>query len=183
MRFLEITTCPGKYMYWHYRLHPDLGRAPYVRQKAEFLADGVGAGLRMARGMGLLGTALMLNGIAMEICGSSRPASGGEHLISHALDAIAARPRLHGLQAGLASYVVSRLQGGADTPTISLAFHKTGFWDEVKKDPFSRAEWLEAVRLAPSMKDDFFTVLSLRDCLPEVESMLADDPALQGCFR
>ena len=55
MRFLEVTTCPGKYMYWHYRLHPDLGRAPYVRQKAEFLADGVGAGLRMARGMGLLG--------------------------------------------------------------------------------------------------------------------------------
>lgn len=135
-----------------------------------------------ARGMGLLGTALMLNGIAMEICGSSRPASGGEHLISHALDATAARPRLHGLQAGLAAYVVSRLQGGAETPTISRVFHKTGFWDEIKKDPLSRAEWLEAVRLAPGMKDDFFTVLSLRDCLPEVESMLDTDPALQGCF-
>ena len=43
-------------------------------------------------------TALMLNGIAMELCGSSRPASGSEHLISHALDTICARPRLHGLQ-------------------------------------------------------------------------------------
>src|SRR5262249_20469593 len=49
-------------------------------------------------GIRLLATALMLNGIAMEICGSSRPASGSEHLISHALDATSARPRLHGLQ-------------------------------------------------------------------------------------
>ena len=39
-------------------------------------------------GARLLGTALLFNGIAMEICGSSRPASGSEHLISHALDAI-----------------------------------------------------------------------------------------------
>ncbi len=37
-------------------------------------------------GMRLLGSALLLNGISMSICGSSRPASGSEHLISHALD-------------------------------------------------------------------------------------------------
>src|SRR5207253_5856234 len=62
-------------------------------------------------GIRLLATVLMLNGIAMEICGSSRPASGSEHLISHALDAASARPRLHGLQVGVASYVASALQG------------------------------------------------------------------------
>src|SRR6476659_6293839 len=56
-------------------------------------------------GIRLLATALMLNGIAMEICGSSRPASGSEHLISHALDALATRPRLHGLQVGVATYI------------------------------------------------------------------------------
>ena len=31
-----------------------------------------------AQGMAMLGTALMLNGIAMEMCGSSRPASGSQ---------------------------------------------------------------------------------------------------------
>ena len=134
-----------------------------------------------ARGMALLATALMLNGIAMEICGSSRPTSGSEHLISHALDAISSRPRVHGLQVGLATYVVSRLQGG-DSVSVNRLFQDTGFWDEIKKDPFSKTEWLEAVRLAPNIKDDFFTVLSLRDCLPEVRAMLDDDPALQGCF-
>lgn len=132
-------------------------------------------------GTALLGTALMLNGIAMEICGSSRPASGGEHLISHALDFTSAKPRLHGLQVGVATYIVSRLQG-KQSDRIGRLFMQTGFWEEIQKDPLSRDEWLEAVRLAPSMKDDFYTVLSSRNCLPEVERMLSDDPYLAGCF-
>ncbi len=132
-------------------------------------------------GTALLGTALMLNGIAMEICGASRPASGSEHLISHALDASSARPRLHGLQVGVASYIVSRLQG-RQGDTIADLFTKTGFWDAVRSDPFSRQEWLDAVKAAPSMKEDYFTVLSLRDCLPEVKSILEEDGNLAGCF-
>jgi glycerol-1-phosphate dehydrogenase [NAD(P)+] len=134
-----------------------------------------------AQGMSLLGTALMLNGIAMEICASSRPASGSEHLISHALDAISARPRLHGLQVGVATYLMRRLQG-QETDTVDGLFSETGFWDAIRADPFSREEWLEAVRRAPGIKEDFFTVLSLRDCLPEVRAMLDDDPVLTGCF-
>ncbi len=62
-------------------------------------------------GMRLLGSALLLNGISMAICGSSRPASGSEHLISHALDSLSQRPRLHGLQVGVASYLMSLIHG------------------------------------------------------------------------
>jgi glycerol-1-phosphate dehydrogenase [NAD(P)+] len=72
------------------------------------------------KGIRLLGTALLMNGIAMEICGSSRPASGSEHLISHALDAISARPRLHGLQVGIAAYIVSILQDANTEQIVSL---------------------------------------------------------------
>jgi len=132
-------------------------------------------------GMETLGTALMLNGIAMEICGSSRPASGSEHLISHALDALSARPRLHGLQVGVATYLMSRLQG-QQTETVDRLFVETGFWQAIAADPFSRAEWIEAVRQAPNIKEDFFTVLSLHDCLPQVKHMLDQDPRLAGCF-
>ncbi len=134
-----------------------------------------------AQGMALLGTALMLNGIAMEICGSSRPASGSEHLVSHALDAISARPRLHGLQVGMATYLMSRLQG-QQAEVVAQLFQETGFWDAIRDDPFSREEWLEAVRLAPTIKEDFFSVLSLRDCLAEVRALLGEDPILSGCF-
>jgi glycerol-1-phosphate dehydrogenase [NAD(P)+] len=133
-------------------------------------------------GVVLLATALLLNGIAMEICGSSRPASGAEHLISHALDATSARPRLHGLQVGVATYLVSVLQG-KNTERIAALFDATGFWSAITDDPFARAEWLTAVRLAPSIKEGYYTVLSSRDVLPEVEKLLTDDPRLARCFQ
>jgi glycerol-1-phosphate dehydrogenase [NAD(P)+] len=133
------------------------------------------------QGLTHLATALMLNGIAMEICGSSRPTSGSEHLISHALDALCARPRLHGLQVGLATYVTCRLQG-QQADTVDRLFQATGFWDAIRADPFVREEWLAALAAAPGVKDDFFTVLSTRDCLPEFQAMLDHDPCLAGCF-
>jgi glycerol-1-phosphate dehydrogenase [NAD(P)+] len=135
-----------------------------------------------SEGVRLLATALMLNGIAMEICGSSRPASGSEHLISHALDATSARPRLHGLQVGVASYLVSALQG-ENADRIAALFDATGFWDAIAEDPFSRAEWVAAVRAAPAVKEGFYTVLSSRDVRPEVEELLTRDPRLARCFR
>lgn len=132
-------------------------------------------------GVRLLATALMLNGIAMEMCGSSRPASGSEHLISHALDAISTRPRLHGLQVGIATYIVSILQG-MNTDRIVKLFDATGFWNAIAEDPFSRSEWLQAIRAAPSIKEGFYTILSSRDVQPEFERILADDPRLKDCF-
>jgi glycerol-1-phosphate dehydrogenase [NAD(P)+] len=132
-------------------------------------------------GMRLLGMALLLNGISMSICGSSRPASGSEHLISHALDSLSKRPRLHGLQVGVATYLVSLLQG-QNSDRIADLFETTGFWQVIANDPFDRAEWLDAVRVAPSIKTDFYTVLSSRDCLPEVTTALDSDRFLRSCF-
>lgn len=134
-----------------------------------------------ADGVRLLGTALLLNGIAMGICGSSRPASGSEHLISHALDGLSARPRLHGLQVGVATYLMSLLQG-QNSKSIADLFEVTGFWDAIYGDPFDRAEWLEAVRQAPTVKADFYTILSARDCGPEIEEALRVDPYLSRSF-
>jgi glycerol-1-phosphate dehydrogenase [NAD(P)+] len=137
---------------------------------------------RDLEGMRLLGTALLLNGISMSICGSSRPASGSEHLISHALDSLSKRPRLHGLQVGVATYLISLLQN-QNSGRIAALFDATGFWQAIASDPFDRAEWLEAARIAPTMKSDFYTVLSSRDCLPEIETALHSDPNLRQCFR
>jgi len=141
---------------------------------------------RDLEGMRSLGTALLLNGISMSICGSSRPASGSEHLISHALDSVSKRPRLHGLQVGVATYLISLLQrqNSDENPRrIAALFDATGFWRAIASDPFDRAEWLEAARVAPAIKSDFYTVLSSRDCLPEIESALRSDPNLRQCFR
>jgi len=136
---------------------------------------------RDLEGVRLLGTSLMLNGIAMEVCGSSRPASGSEHLVSHALDSLGGPPRMHGMQVGVATYLVSLLQG-RNSDLIADLFGKTGFWRAIEAQPFSRAAWLQALRLAPGIKQDFYTVLSSRDCLPEAEAHLRTDPHLRKCF-
>jgi glycerol-1-phosphate dehydrogenase [NAD(P)+] len=136
---------------------------------------------RDLEGIRLLGTALLLNGISMSICGSSRPASGSEHLISHALDDVSKRPRLHGLQVGVATYLISLLQGQHSSQIAEL-FDLTGFWQAIANDPFDREEWREACRVAPTIKRDFFTVLSSRDCLPEIERALDSNSNLRKCF-
>lgn len=136
---------------------------------------------RNLEGIGLLATALMLNGVAMEIAGSSRPASGSEHLISHALDALNPRPRLHGLQVGVATYLVSRLQGRG-TERIATLFDATGFWEEIRRDPFIKADWIRAFHAAPGIKSGFHTVLSARDCTGDLARWVEDDPRLAGLF-
>lgn len=132
-------------------------------------------------GVRLMATALMLNGTAMAMCGSSRPASGSEHLISHALDAISDRPRLHGLQVGMATYLVSHLHG-AETDRLRSLFDLTQFWQGIEQDPFSRAEWREAISLAPSIKDNFYTILSESDYTETLCSIIENDACLQACF-
>jgi hypothetical protein len=81
---------------------------------------------------------------------------------------------------------ISLLQGqnsGQNSRRIAALFDATGFWRALASDPFDRAEWLEAARVAPSIKSDFYTVLSSRDCLPEIESALDSDSNLRQCFR
>jgi glycerol-1-phosphate dehydrogenase [NAD(P)+] len=50
--------------------------------------------------------ALVSSGVAMSIAGSSRPASGSEHLFSHALDRLAEKPALHGEQCGVGTIMM-----------------------------------------------------------------------------
>lgn len=136
---------------------------------------------RDAEGMQLLATALLLNGIAMEICGSSRPASGSEHLISHALDEMSSRPRLHGLQVGMATYLVSCLQNH-QRQRIAEVLGQTGFWELIRTDPFPHEEWLAAISRAPAIKPDRYTILSSGDRTAEIAKVIETDPVLTGCF-
>ncbi len=56
--------------------------------------------------------ALVSSGVAMSIAGSSRPASGSEHLFSHQLDRIAPDAALHGHQVGVGSIMMEYLHTG-----------------------------------------------------------------------
>ena len=56
--------------------------------------------------------ALVSSGVAMSIAGSSRPASGGEHKFSHALDRLAPGKALHGESCGIGTIISMYLHGG-----------------------------------------------------------------------
>ena len=60
----------------------------------------------------IVSKALVSSGVAMSIAGSSRPASGAEHLFSHQLDRIADAPALHGHQVGVGSILTEFLHTG-----------------------------------------------------------------------
>jgi len=65
---------------------------------------------------------------------------------------------------------------------IDALFDQTGFWAEIAADPFSRAEWRTAVEIAPTLKDDFYTVLSQDGAQAEAISYLDRDRRLKACF-
>jgi glycerol-1-phosphate dehydrogenase [NAD(P)+] len=75
--------------------------------EAESIGRGEPAGVQLAL------EALLLSGFGMVIAGSSAPASGGEHLISHWLDmkhALTGSPNdLHGVQVGVSTVYTLRL--------------------------------------------------------------------------
>ena len=123
----------------------------------------------------VVASSLLMAGIAMEIAGSSRPASGSEHLISHAYDKLAAKPSLHGLQVGVASYAVSHVQGETFEP-VRRSIEDSGFLAFLEQHPLCRAEFVEAIKFAPNVKEDFYTILSERGAMEKLLAFVDEDP-------
>ncbi|MDA3900443.1 MAG: iron-containing alcohol dehydrogenase family protein [Spirochaetes bacterium] len=122
-----------------------------------------------------IASSLMMTGIAMEIAGTSRPASGSEHLISHAYDKLSSSPSLHGIQTGVAAYAVSAVQKETHN-MVKESIVSCGFLQYVQENPLNREDLITAVRHAPSMKENFYTVLSQANAIEEViEFILSDD--------
>ncbi|MFC7166551.1 NAD(P)-dependent glycerol-1-phosphate dehydrogenase [Halospeciosus flavus] len=87
--------------------------AALAEMTAELLVDSAGSikpGLEESAWMVV--KALVSSGVAMSIAGSSRPASGAEHLFSHQLDRIAPGKALHGHQVGVGTILVEYLHTG-----------------------------------------------------------------------
>ena len=130
-----------------------------------------------------LTSSLTISGMAMEIAGSSRPASGSEHLISHALDDICKKPKMHGIQVGVATYLCALLQDNQQCKDIKVVFEKTGFLDFVQQDSFSYQEFVEALKLAPTIKSNFYTILSEPDSFSRAVDFIENDSLLKAVIN
>lgn len=130
-----------------------------------------------------LSTSLLLSGMAMEIAGTSRPASGAEHLISHALDEISRPSQPHGIQTGVSSYVCALLQNNPQIEMLKNFLLKTGFFEYVMNNPLSRADYFLALQRAPLIKKDFYTVLSEKDSYMKAIDIIEKDAILKKIIR
>jgi glycerol-1-phosphate dehydrogenase [NAD(P)+] len=106
---------------------------------------------------------LVLSGLAMEIAGSSRPCSGAEHLISHALDARRPGTAQHGEQVALGTLVATRLQGG-EWLELREFMLSAGMVGAASGFGLREQELTDVVLAAPSMRPDRYTVLSDPAC-------------------
>ena len=124
---------------------------------------------------------LAMSGIANEIAGSSAPTSGSEHLISHALDKILEQPELHGVQGGIATYLMSRVQDHR-YKRVNTIFTDTGFWNYVSTLGLERRDYEEAIDLAPSIKPSRHTYLHEEKYRRLAKEILCEDEVLKRVF-
>lgn len=125
---------------------------------------------------------LAMSGIANEIAGSSAPTSGSEHLISHALDKMLEHPQLHGIQVGIATYLMSVVQDHRYR-RVDTIFMQTGFWDYVKTLDLRREDFEKAVDLAPSIKPFRYTYLHEQQYRDRAKELLHTDARLQEILK
>lgn len=120
---------------------------------------------------------LAMSGIANEIAGSSAPTSGSEHLISHALDRLLEQPQLHGVQVGIATYLMSLVQDHR-YKRVDAIFTRTGFWDHVSALRMKRSDFECAIDMAPSIKPFRHTYLHEEVYREKAKELLRKDAHL-----
>lgn len=113
-------------------------------------------------GIAVLVKALIGSGVAISIAGSSRPASGSEHLFSHALDYLASKygftPNTHGAQCGVGTIMMAKLHG--------LNWRKIRKILKIVGAPVNSEELginpeyiVKALSIAHTIKSNFYTIL------------------------
>ena len=125
---------------------------------------------------------LAMSGIANEIAGSSAPTSGSEHLISHALDKLLPEPQLHGIQVGIATYLMSLVQDHR-WKRVNTIFTDTGFFDYVETLHLDIATYEKAIDLAPTIKPFRHTYLHEEKYRIQAKKVLHEDKTLKQIFH
>lgn len=127
-------------------------------------------------------SSLTFGGISTDISGNSAPISGSEHLISHALDKISVNPQMHGVQVGIATYIMAKVQDHRFERIVKV-FDRTGFFNFVKTLPLDKEEYRQAIDMAPSIKPNRYTYLHEKAYREQAKKLLDTDTILCEIFH
>lgn len=127
----------------------------------------------------MLANGLLLSGLAMAAAGTSRPCSGAEHLISHSLDAMLGEGAgLHGHQVALGCLVTAAAHESPLLETLQRLFLRLGLPTSPEDLGLHPEVFAEAIRRAPAMRPERYTVLSqLGREVPAAEELIR-----RGCL-
>jgi glycerol-1-phosphate dehydrogenase [NAD(P)+] len=107
-----------------------------------------------------LAEGLVLSGLAMATAGSSRPCSGGDHEIVHAIDHLFPQTRNHGELAGAASLFTTWLRGDERMASqLNACLVRHGLPRTPADLGLQDAQFVQAVVHAPETRPDRYTVL------------------------
>ena len=120
-----------------------------------------------------LADALVMSGMAMIASGTSRPASGGEHEISHAIDELFGGRALHRAQVALGC-VVSVALYGEDTVAFRQRLVRLGLPDRPADLGLSRNDMVKVLLEAPETRPGRFTVIEDADLDADGAGRLVD---------
>ena len=112
-----------------------------------------------------LAESLVLSGIAMTMCGSSRPCSGACHEISHAIDQLfPEKSKPHGFQVGVGAVFASFLRGDQRTAQHLARALRQHAMPVLPEDlGLTTDEFIAAVVHAPSTRPGRYTILEHLD--------------------
>ncbi|PUA31896.1 MAG: hypothetical protein B9J98_05225 [Candidatus Terraquivivens tikiterensis] len=118
--------------------------------------------------------ALISAGVAMGIAGSSRPCSGSEHLISHALGRLMEDPPLHGERCGVATVLMALLHRAA-WRRVKSALSSIGAPSDLSGLGVDEQTFVKAVTMAPEIRPDRYTILhKIRPTESDVRRMIRE---------
>ena len=119
--------------------------------------------IRSSRFIGDLANGLVISGLAMVLANSSRPASGAEHMISHAIDDLFPnRSTLHGLQVAWGHLLVERdfRKPENDYEKLMIFFERMKILDEIERNiTFSNGEIDQIINRAKTIRNRY-TILT-----------------------
>ncbi len=103
---------------------------------------------------------LAQSGLAMGIAGSSQPASGSEHKISHSLDRFLPWARnLHGEQVGIACLFTMALQGNRYLERVRKFYRQIDFPQRLSYLGLTRDVFVRVVHNAQRLRPERYTIL------------------------
>ncbi|MGI8870261.1 MAG: iron-containing alcohol dehydrogenase family protein [Mycobacteriales bacterium] len=144
------------------------GKEDYDAYSA-LIADGAARPLLSLEGLARRGAAetlargLILSGLAMATAGTSRPCSGAEHLISHALDhLLGPDARSHGAQVALGTLIATTARGFSP-PGLHAAYYRFGLPLRPADLGLSMQLMTDAVLLARQTRPNRYTILDEMD--------------------